>query len=353
MVHLDYPISQSPQQLQLQPPGGAAVAEAASTTTSTTTSGPDAHEDKFSRGRSPPVEFPSATFPPSEAAFPPDSSHPTSLSTSIATGSTAAPPVGTAFYTFPPDAELKTFDVAAQKKRASQLWLFLFVAGGLVLFAIIVGVAVAVTNSMKSIGPAQEVTVTTTPASETSSSIVSSSSPATLSSSSASRLTQSTSGNAGATSSQDAGQQQQTTDQPTTQQPTTQETFTQQTNPPQTTSSTKADGFQIRLSGSNQCVVGSSLQTCESSPGSSSPQVFVESGSNWKQVSSGQCLQATVPILSLATCNSNNGYQNIIYDVSTIQAANGHVCVKPDLSLVVDGSPTPVNPADCGKFDRV
>ncbi|KAI9317815.1 hypothetical protein DFJ73DRAFT_926750 [Zopfochytrium polystomum] len=391
MVHLDYPPSQSQQQLQ-QPASSAASADL-----SASASSPSSFSSS-SAARSP-VEVPSATYPPSTPLlYPPDASRPISFSTSNATGSTASPPAGTTtFYTFPPDsAELKKLEAAQQKKKGElrvfvgtedqaafvvggvsriaqtayvvlkltiknnrlqgvpRLWLFLIVAASVVVAAIIVGVAVAVTNSNKSNAP-DPVTLTTTQGANQSSSS-SSSSKASNSSPSPSLLTQSTTSTPGtAAASQETGQQ--TTDQPTRQPTTAQQTTTTSQQPTTTTTTTtattpKSTGFQIRLSGSSQCVAGSSFQSCEASPGASSPQVFVDSGPNWKQVSSGMCLTTFHGLtLSLDPCNSSTQYQIITYD-GTIQTFEGEICVKSDLSLQITVSGN-VNPADCGKFDRV
>ncbi|KAI9343338.1 hypothetical protein DFJ73DRAFT_778479 [Zopfochytrium polystomum] len=60
------------------------------------------------------------------------------------------------------------------------------------------------------------------------------------------------------------------------------------------------DKFQIRLSGSSQCIAGTAYAACESNPGPSSRQIFQKTGQTWKQA------------IGIDPCDGN-GFQQITY----------------------------------------
>ncbi|KAI9354829.1 hypothetical protein DFJ73DRAFT_958838 [Zopfochytrium polystomum] len=278
------------------------------------------------------------------------------------------------FYTFPDAVDQdKLAPKGGEKKkgtgvfafllrRLSRLWLIVLIVGAIVLAAIVVGVAVAVTNSNKSTG-SNVATVTQTD--DTGSPGLSSASSRTGPASSGSSSSLATGGSSGASNpslqtSGQGSQQPTATGQPATAQPTgqpTEQATTQQppsqpttttTPPPQPTTTSQPPAqnkFQIRQRGTSNCVAGSAYEACESSPGASSNQVFTNEQRLWKQASSGKCLYTfthTSDPIVLDDCRVNDFYQTLTYGSDgTIHDGTGY-CVTSNLRVSGSG---------CGTFD--
>ncbi|KAJ1565546.1 hypothetical protein HK405_012106 [Cladochytrium tenue] len=74
--------------------------------------------------------------------------------------------------------------------------------------------------------------------------------------------------------------------------------------------------FQIQESGTSNCISAATYATCESSPSSTSQQVFTATLGNaspWKQTASSECLTFFGSSLSLTACDTSNSFQTLTY----------------------------------------
>ncbi|KAI9318333.1 hypothetical protein DFJ73DRAFT_879507 [Zopfochytrium polystomum] len=331
-MHLDYPQPSSAQPLDAStnapPSGSESYAEESPSFYSPSMASPPTEKAEraagWPEGNQPAHPSMKLDYPPS--SYMQQSARPlsNSLSYNPSNNSDSTALIGGNQFTFPPPMVLDDSKFVSQgqekRKGISRLWVAVIIVGAIVLAAIIIAVAVIVSNSNNSQSPATTVTKTT----------------ALASSQRSSTLTSSSAPSSAASSTQDPTQQT------TTQNPPPAQTTQQQQ--PTTTAQPAQNKFQIRHSGTNDCIASSAYAACESNPGSSSPQVFVENGQLWKQLSSGMCISIYGFKLSLQPCDQYDHFQLMYWVNNQIQSLSGS-CFKGDLSSF--------GMENCGTFDRL